>query len=184
MTHMMVNIMVEVLDILGTATKEMKQSRASEFIHRLRSLEAHVSLEKFLRKIAGIRKLEDGLKKLDKMTNEEARMANAEAIRIAHDIDKKLDEVVERVQGVGAQVKDVHKRLDEKVLGVDENVKAVQEKMQTIMNGTQTFLASHRHSLISNYLDGKQVVMETQMIMQRTACNVDDVKCSSLLPFS
>jgi hypothetical protein len=32
MTDMMVKIMVEVLDILGTATKEMKQSRASEFI--------------------------------------------------------------------------------------------------------------------------------------------------------
>jgi transposase len=29
MTNMMAKIMVEVLDILGTATKEMKQSRAS-----------------------------------------------------------------------------------------------------------------------------------------------------------
>ena len=35
MTDMMVNIIVEVLDILGTATKEMKQSRASEVIPRL-----------------------------------------------------------------------------------------------------------------------------------------------------
>ena len=32
MTDMMVKIIVEVLDILGTATKEMKQSRASELI--------------------------------------------------------------------------------------------------------------------------------------------------------
>jgi hypothetical protein len=32
MTDMMVKIMVEVLDILGTATKEMKLCRASEFI--------------------------------------------------------------------------------------------------------------------------------------------------------
>jgi hypothetical protein len=32
MTEMMVKIIVEVLDILATATKEMKQSRFSEFI--------------------------------------------------------------------------------------------------------------------------------------------------------
>jgi hypothetical protein len=36
MTNMMVKIMVEVLDILGTATKEMKQSRASvSIVHPL-----------------------------------------------------------------------------------------------------------------------------------------------------
>jgi hypothetical protein len=37
MTEMMVKIMVEVLDILGTATKEMKESRASKVILRFRS---------------------------------------------------------------------------------------------------------------------------------------------------
>ncbi|KAI9447685.1 hypothetical protein H4582DRAFT_2123996 [Lactarius indigo] len=41
MTDMMVKIIVEVLDILGTATKEMKQSRASEVVLRSRLLEAH-----------------------------------------------------------------------------------------------------------------------------------------------
>jgi predicted XRE-type DNA-binding protein len=141
MKHMMVQIMAEVLDILGTATKEMKQSRASELIHRLRSLKSHVILEKFLKKIAGIRKLEDGLKKLDKMTNEEARMANVEALRLTHDIDKKVEGVDEKVQGVSGQVKGV----DEKVLGVNENVKVVDEKVQTIIDGTQTCLAIHRH---------------------------------------
>ena len=42
MTDMMVKIMVEVLDILGTATKEMKQSRLSEVTLCLRLLEANV----------------------------------------------------------------------------------------------------------------------------------------------
>ena len=42
MTGMMVKIMVEVLDILGTATKEMKQSRASKVILRLGLLEVNV----------------------------------------------------------------------------------------------------------------------------------------------
>ncbi|KAI9434814.1 hypothetical protein H4582DRAFT_2130890, partial [Lactarius indigo] len=100
MTDMMVNIMVEVLDIFGTATKEMKQSRA----------------RKFLKKVAGIRRLEDGLRKLDKMTNEEARMANAEVLKVAHDIHKK-------VEAVGAGMKDV-----------DENVQVVDEKVQVIID--------------------------------------------------
>ena len=108
MTDMMVKIMVEVLDILGTATKEMKQSRASEAILQasLLSLDAHSCLEKFLKKIAGITKLEDGLKRLDKMTNEEARMANAETMRVAHGIDEKVEAVDEKVQTIidGAEI--------------------------------------------------------------------------------
>ena len=100
MTDMMVKIMVEVLDILGTATKEMKQSRASGFIFRHRCLETDVCSGKFLKKVAGIRKLEDGLKKLDKMTNEEARMANAEVLKVAHDIDKKVEGVEGKVQTI------------------------------------------------------------------------------------
>ena len=95
MTDMMVNIIVEVLDILGTATKEMKQSRASEFMLYMRSFETYTCAEKILKKIAGITKLEDGLKKLDKMTNEEARMANAEAMRLAYDIDKKVEGLID-----------------------------------------------------------------------------------------
>ncbi len=114
MTDMMVKIMVEFLDILGTATKEMKQSRLSEVILLLRLLGAHVCSEIFLKKVAGITKLDDGLKKLDKMTNEEALMASAEVLRVAHDIDQK-------VQGVGTQVKDVY----EKVQGVNKDVQGV-----------------------------------------------------------
>ena len=41
MIDMMMKIMVEVLDILGTASKEMQQSRASEVILRFRLLEAY-----------------------------------------------------------------------------------------------------------------------------------------------
>ena len=110
MTDMMVKIMVEVLDILGIATKEMKESRASEVILPLGLLKAYVLSEKFLKRVAGIKKLEDGLKKLDKMTNEEARMANAEVLRITHSIEKK-------VGGVEVQVKDVDKKVE--VIGED-----------------------------------------------------------------
>jgi hypothetical protein len=107
MTDMMGNIMVEVLDILGTATKEMKQSRASEPILLLRLLEAHKRAEKFLKMVAGITKLEDSLKKLDNMTNEEARMANAEVLRVSHDINKKVEEVKLIIQRTAYDVNDV-----------------------------------------------------------------------------
>ena len=70
MSDMMVKIIIEVLDILGTATQEMKQSRFSEIILHLRLLEAHLQSEKLLKNVAGITKLDDGLKKLDKMTND------------------------------------------------------------------------------------------------------------------
>jgi hypothetical protein len=131
MTDMMVKIMVEVLDILGTATKEMKQGRASKIFLRLRLLDAHGCLEKYLKKIAGITKLEDGLKNLDKMTNEEVRMANAEVLRLSQTIDKRVAVVDKRVQGVGGQVKDVNARVQD----VDENVKAIKEEVQTVIDG-------------------------------------------------
>src|ERR1700677_2688301 len=98
MTDMMVKIMVEILDILGTATKEMKQSQTSESILCFRWLEAHPYSKKIMKRVAGITKLDDGLKKLDKMTNEEVRMANADAMRTAHDIDKKVEGVNKSVK--------------------------------------------------------------------------------------
>ena len=119
-------IMVKVLDILGTTTKEMKQSRASGFILHLRLLETHVLPEKFLKKVAGITKLEDGLTQLDKMTNEEARMAYAEVLRIAHNIDKKVEGVDEKVQCVVIQVK-----------GVDKKVEVVEEKVQMVLESAR-----------------------------------------------
>ncbi|KAH9173158.1 hypothetical protein EDB89DRAFT_2242373 [Lactarius sanguifluus] len=150
MTDMMVKIMVEVLDILGTATKEMKQSR----------------FKKFLKKAAGTTKLEDGLKKLDKMTNDEARMAGAELLRIAHDIDEKVEGVDNKLQGVGIQVK----KIDENVQGVnkdvrgvslqvqdvDENVRIVKEKMQMVLD------------------DGKEATAGVKLAMRQIAYNIDD----------
>ena len=112
---MMVKIIVEVLDILGTATKEMKQSRASEIALKFPLLEAHECSEKILKKVAGMTKLDDGLKRLDKMTNEEARMANAELMKITHDIDTNVE-------------------------GVQRNVKLVEKKVQMMIDGAQTRL--------------------------------------------
>ena len=112
MTDVMVKIIVEVLDILATATKEMKRSRASEFSLQLTLLGAHMSSEKFLKKIAGVTNLEDGMKRLDRLTNEEARMASAVVLKVTHDVD-------EKVTGIGNDVR----AIDKKVHNVDETVR-------------------------------------------------------------
>ncbi|KAH9036067.1 hypothetical protein EDB84DRAFT_1198184 [Lactarius hengduanensis] len=65
-------ITVEVLDILATATKEMEQSRK------------HLS-RRWLRT-----DLEDGLRKLDKLTNEEVAMASVQLVKVTHKIDNKV----------------------------------------------------------------------------------------------
>ncbi|KAH9175557.1 hypothetical protein EDB89DRAFT_2227308 [Lactarius sanguifluus] len=81
--------MVEVLDIFAIATKEMKQSRAKEF----------------LMKLAGRKDVEDALKRLDKLTQEEARMAAAQIPNLTHAVDNK-------VTGVGNRLKVVDEWMD------------------------------------------------------------------------
>jgi hypothetical protein len=193
MTDMMVKIMVEVLDILATATKEMKQSRFSEFILLLKSLKAHAYSEMFLKRVAGSTKLDDGLQKLDKMTNEEARMANAEVLRLAHNIDEGVKGVDNKVRGIGNQVKDVDEKVQgvnkdvqvvsEQVQAVDENVKIVEEKVQTVIDGTQAVLSkSPIPPLILNRLDGQKAAAEAKQVMLQIAYNVDDgISLSSVL---
>ncbi|KAH9039450.1 hypothetical protein EDB83DRAFT_1718302 [Lactarius deliciosus] len=88
MTDKMVEITVEVLDILATATKEMKESRAKKFVKR----------------VTGRTDLEDGLKKLDKLTNEESLLASAQLLKITHDIHNVVTAVADGVEGVDKKV--------------------------------------------------------------------------------
>lgn len=124
MTDKMVEITVEVLGILATATKEMKQNQASEFVFCHTFLGAHIGSEKFVKRIAGRTDLEDGLKKLDTLTNDELVMAMAQLLKITHNIDNKVTGVGDGVRGV-----------DEKVQVVNDNVKAVDDIVHTIADG-------------------------------------------------
>ncbi|KAH9041041.1 hypothetical protein EDB85DRAFT_2140215 [Lactarius pseudohatsudake] len=90
-------ITVEVLDILATATKEMEQSRAKTFVQ----------------KVAGRTDLGDGPRKLDKLTNEEVAMASVQFVKVTHNIDNKVTGIDDGVRGV-----------DVKVQVVNNNVKA------------------------------------------------------------
>ncbi|KAH9069587.1 hypothetical protein EDB83DRAFT_2582810 [Lactarius deliciosus] len=105
MTDKMVEITVEILGILATATKEMGQSQA----------------KKFIKKVAGRTDLEDGMKKLDKLTSEEVAMASVQNLKITHTVDNKVTAVGDGVKGV-----------DEKVQVVGANVEAIGDMAQTI----------------------------------------------------
>ncbi|KAH8998261.1 hypothetical protein EDB86DRAFT_825067 [Lactarius hatsudake] len=110
MKNKMVEITVEVLDILAIATKEMRQSRARKFVKR----------------VAGLTDLEDGMKKLDTLTLEEVAMASAEHLRIANVINNNVTVIADGIQVVVAQVEDV--KCD--VQAVSDQVEEVDKKAQ------------------------------------------------------
>jgi methyl-accepting chemotaxis protein len=133
MTDKMVQITVEILDILATATKEMQQSAGSKSDLRLKFHEVDIVSEKFLKRVVGWTDLEDGIKKLDKLTNEEVAMANAHLLKITHNIDNNVTEVNEGVRRVDEHVLVVKSE----VQLVSDNVKAVGDMVQTIADGGQ-----------------------------------------------
>jgi hypothetical protein len=75
MMDIIIQIMVEVLSILGIATKEIKQGRMSSISCTNMSLLTERCSEKYGKKLIGRTDMEDALKRLDKLTQEEARMA-------------------------------------------------------------------------------------------------------------
>ncbi|KAH9023652.1 hypothetical protein EDB84DRAFT_470111 [Lactarius hengduanensis] len=91
MTDIIVKIMVEVLNILAIATKEIKQGRT----------------KKYLKKLMGKTDIEDALRRLDKLTQEEVRMATAQLLKITHGIDRKVTKIDDEVKGVDDKVNDV-----------------------------------------------------------------------------
>ena len=93
MSDMIVEIVVEVLTILGIVTKEVKRGRFSELIlcACCHSLLTGYS-EKFFKKLAGKREMEESLERLDRLTQEEARMASAEQLKMLQDVDDKLEQ--------------------------------------------------------------------------------------------
>ena len=150
MTNKMVQITVEILDVLATATKEMGQSVTSEFGLRLKLLETNISKEKFVKKVAGWTDLEDGLTKLETLTNEEIAMAIAQLAKVADNINN-------NVTGVGEDVRDIDEKVEvvtgevqvvkAEVQLVNDNVQAVDDKLQTIAKGGQSLFS---RSLVSS----------------------------------
>jgi hypothetical protein len=119
MMEMIIQIIVEVLSILGIAMKEIKQGRMSEQFTSTMSPLTERRSEKYGKKLIGRTDLADALKRLDKLTQEEARMAAVEVLRATHIID-------ERVRGVSKQV-----------LVVNDRVASVDDKVAEVIDGAQ-----------------------------------------------
>ncbi|KAH9996168.1 hypothetical protein BJV74DRAFT_295552 [Russula compacta] len=88
MTETIVKIVVEVLSILAIATKGIGQNRA----------------KRFLKKLAGVRDIEDALQRLDELTQEEVWMATAQSLKTTHDVNANLVRIGGEVQGAREQV--------------------------------------------------------------------------------
>ncbi|KAF8496224.1 hypothetical protein F5888DRAFT_1946627, partial [Russula emetica] len=91
MMDTIIQIMVEVLTILGIATKGMRQGR----------------IKKYGMRLIGRTDMEDALKRLDKLTHEEARMAIAENLRATHAVDDRVAGVDDRLANVNDKVTEV-----------------------------------------------------------------------------
>ena len=158
MMDTMIRIMVEVLSILGIATKEIKQGRLSEWFITSMPLLTEQCSEKYGKKLIGKTDMEDALKRLDKLTQEEARMAAAQNLKATHTVDERVREVANtvvtidnrvagvdnRVAGVGDRVARATHVIDdrvrgvwEQVLAVDDRVASVDDKVAEVINGTQ-----------------------------------------------
>ena len=98
MTDIIVKIIVEVLKIVGLATKEIKQRRSSELVDIYRSYLTYCLSEKFMKKLLGKNEIEDALKRLDTLTQEEARMATAEVLKVTHKVDNKVTVLIDGAQ--------------------------------------------------------------------------------------
>jgi hypothetical protein len=107
MTETIIQIMVEVLSILGIATKEIRQGWLSKLFSTSMILLTERCSEKFAKKLIGGTDIEDALKRLDKLTHEEARMATAEVLRTTHTICEGVKGVSEQVLGVDGKVAEV-----------------------------------------------------------------------------
>lgn len=121
--------MVQVLDILAIATKELKQSKASELIPTVGYLPLLIVCpEKFMKRVVGKTAIEDALLRLDKLTQEEARMATVEGLKATHNVDGRVTVVHDEVTVVKEKVTVV----DDKVMAVSEQVTAVDDKVMGV----------------------------------------------------
>jgi hypothetical protein len=135
MTDIIVKIMVEVLSILGIATKEIEQGR----------------FKKYLKKLVGRMDVEDALLQLDKLTQEEARMAAAEALKIARGIDDKVDNIDDKVGGVDIRVKSVDRKVGSVMEGVKQTGVTIRKVANQVsdINRSSSLTANNHESLSS-----------------------------------
>ena len=126
-------IMVEILNFIGIATKEIKQGQTSKSVSFTNKFPlTKPFLEKYLRKLTGKNEIEDALKRLDRLTQEEARMAAAQLLKVTNTIENRVGGIADNVLVVDNKVAGIDDRVasvDERVAGVDERVAGVDERV-------------------------------------------------------
>ena len=141
MTDAIVTVMVEVLRILGIATKEVEQNRASELIiGDSSSVSAYSLTENFMKKLVGRTDIEDALQRLEKVTLEEARMATAEALKAIHGVGNQVGDKVDGVQDKLKIVEDKMRVVEGILQCVDDKVKEISNK---VITGAQKLTRYH-----------------------------------------
>ena len=142
MMDIIIRILVEVLSILGIATKEIKQSRLSKYsIRRINispSTERPAFLEKFGKKLIGRTDMEDALKKLDKLTHEEAWMGIAQNLKATHTVGESVRRVADEVVAIDNKVAGVDERVTsvgDQVASVDDRVRVVDDRVTEVIRG-------------------------------------------------
>ena len=181
MIDIIVKIMVEVISILGIVTKELKQGRTSmPFLFDVSlKLEIDLRAERYLKKLFGLKDVEDALQRLDKLTQEEARMAAAEALTITRNIDERLEGVDGGVQSIDIKVEGIEDQLQI----VDGKVEGVEHKVSSVIRGELYFHSLASESVLSLCSLG---VVETGAAIQQVFNRVNDLNrsCSELLTSS
>jgi methyl-accepting chemotaxis protein len=135
MSDVIMKIMIEVLSILGIATKEIKQGRSSEWIDTHKMIFRLPFSEKFMKTLLGKNNIEDALKKLDTLTMEEARMAIAETLNVTHRVDDTVNRVDNKVDNVDNKIEKVDdkvEKVDDKVDKVDDTVNKMDNKVDKV----------------------------------------------------
>jgi hypothetical protein len=97
----LVKIMVELLDVLALAMRQIKQGRFSE--SRLSMIHGHLlskSTEKFAKKLLGEDDIEAVLRRLDRLTVEESRMTAAQTMEVVHGLFNNMKAVMDGMLNV------------------------------------------------------------------------------------
>ena len=150
MVDIITKIMVEVLNFLGIATKEIRQGWTSKLLlYNCAAVDRALFQEKYLRKLIRRTDVEDALKRLDRLTQEEARMAAAQVLEVTSAIDERVQGIAvnmvgvdSRMAGIDHRVADVGDRLkavDGEVKGVNEQVTGVDDRLKAVDDRVKAF---------------------------------------------
>ena len=172
MVDIIVKIMVEVISILGIVTKEIRQGHTSMIFLIDIAPKVDLSTEKFLKKLAGRKDVEDAFERLDKLTPEEVLMAAAETMAVTRDIDdtvKGVDEKANRIEMNTENIEDKVEGVDSKVQNVDERVKDVNEGVKDVESRVKV-VDGRVGSVIQGQLFFPSLVSESVLTLYSVRC--------------